>query len=216
MKTNYSELKQFKHDIKSPIAALRTLTKLRSTWNASEQTVLKLAFERIENLIVNLENEETYKSCRPFTLAKDLLKEKRILIKGKSISLKLNFEREARYAICNIQPSEFKRILSNLVNNSLESIDDRGFVVLKGVLKNDKLFISVLDNGHGILSDDLSNVTKLGWTQGKSSGQGLGLYHAKETLSKWSGKLHINSIFNLGTKITLALPTKPTQLAIAV
>lgn len=215
MKTNYSELKQFKHDIKSPIAALKTLTNLNSNWDKSEHEVLISAFQRMESLIANLENEESYKNCRPYSLARELIKEKRILTKSKEASLKLNFEREARHAICNIQPSEFKRILSNLINNSLDSIDEGGFITIKGVLNGDKVFISVLDNGHGILSDNIENITKLGWSQNKSNGQGLGLYHAKETLSKWRGKLHIKSIFNLGTKITLALPVKPIKLPVA-
>jgi len=213
MRAKNLELKQFKHDIKSPIAALRTITSLNGSWRSNESEALKIAFERMESLIGNLENEEAYRNCRPYTLARELIKEKKILAKVHSVSLKLNFESDARHAICNIQPTEFKRILSNLINNSLESIDEGGFITLKANLSGGNIFVSVLDNGHGILSDDIENMTKLGWSQNKTNGQGLGLYHAKETLSKWRGKLHIKSIFNMGTKITLALPVKPSNPA---
>ena len=48
-----------------------------------------------------------------------------------------------------------------------------------------------------------------GFTHGKENGTGLGLYHAKTQIENLGGKVEISSTVNIGTTLTLLIPTAP-------
>ncbi len=213
---SHLQVKQFKHDIQSPIAALKTIVKSNESWNNSQQKVVDLTIQRIDELVKSLQSpEECYSQSNIYTTLKEIIKEKETTHSIKRCRFIIKFDAQAKSALCDVQPIELKRLLSNILNNSLEAIEEDGLIKIKAHINDKALCLSIIDNGHGISKEYINQITNLGWSHRKTNGQGLGLFHAKKTIEKWKGNLKINSVFNLGTKIILNLPIGQTRLSIA-
>jgi hypothetical protein len=107
---------------------------------------------------------------------------------------------------CSIQTTEFSRILSNLINNSVEAFEKSGKVTVFLKAEQNKILITLVDNGKGIPETILRKLGNRGETYGKIGGTGLGVFHAKTTIESWGGQLKIASEVNRGTQICISLP----------
>ena len=98
-------------------------------------------------------------------------------------------------------PGELRQVLSNLIANSLDAMDDRGGTIRLVVreatgLKNDYtrgIRITVADNGSGIPPDVLGRVFEPFFTTKIDTGTGLGLWVSKELVEKQGGHLRVRS-----------------------
>ncbi|OGR68739.1 MAG: hypothetical protein A2X40_05165 [Elusimicrobia bacterium GWC2_65_9] len=105
---------------------------------------------------------------------------------------------------------EFKRLVSNLVNNAVEAFGDgHGSVNIGLASSGGCALVSVQDNGKGIPPDVLAKLGRRGETHGKAGGSGLGLYHAQTSAESWGGSLEIASEVGKGTTTTVILPLSP-------
>jgi hypothetical protein len=111
-----------------------------------------------------------------------------------------------------VQPTEFGRVLSNLINNAVEAIHDIGLVEVILTATADHVFLTIRDNGVGIPQELLPLLWEKGRTHGKVGGSGLGLYHARSKITEWGGSLSIESKLGQGTTLTIQLP-RPTAPA---
>ncbi|WP_127717777.1 HAMP domain-containing sensor histidine kinase [Halobacteriovorax sp. HLS] len=213
------KLKQLKHDIASPLAAIKTVTNLNGNLGLTEKKLLEASVKRVEALIESLKpTEELYKGTNIYSCVNEIVNEKSMTLQRKNLKLITKFDMQSKEAICLIQSTEFKRVLSNLMNNSIDALDNqenKGLIKLKAKVENSNLYLSIIDNGHGISKEYVNQVTNLGWSHRKDHGQGLGLFHAKKSIENWNGQLKINSVFNLGTKVTVIIPIEPFKLSIA-
>lgn len=98
------------------------------------------------------------------------------------------------------------RVVSNLVKNSIESIDGTGTITLSASLIDDALTVKVQDTGLGIPEDLLPNVFTPFFTT-KETGTGIGLSYVKETVEAHGGAVDIHSEEGKGTVVTLHFPT---------
>lgn len=107
-----------------------------------------------------------------------------------------------------VNPAEFKRLISNLINNAIEALPKKtGIVKIDLKAKLDKTVVILIeDNGAGIPKDLLSKIGFRGATFNKSGGSGLGLFGAKELIQQWGGELTIESQEARGTKVCVSLP----------
>ena len=105
----------------------------------------------------------------------------------------------------------FKRALSNLIENAVEALPKAGKIQILSKSVDGKIIIDVIDNGKGIDETLLPRLAERGATFGKTQGSGLGLFHAKQTIEEFHGKLEIESKLGFGTTVRMTLPkaTKP-------
>ncbi|MDQ0111369.1 sensor histidine kinase [Paenibacillus harenae] len=97
-------------------------------------------------------------------------------------------------------------IVENAVNYGLEQMIDTCSIRIQAFDENDKLFISVTDNGPG-MEEQL--VAKLLSGEVKTKGSGLGLKNIEDRIKLLYGDaygIHVESKVNGGTKVTLMLP----------
>ena len=138
-----------------------------------------------------------------------IITEKRIEYRDK-INVTINFDQtnESYGLFCSINPTEIKRILSNIINNAVEAlINQKGSIEIRLFqCNNSKIHIEIIDNGKGIPQEYINQLGIRGNSFGKVTGSGLGLAHAKETLEILGGTLEIRSKIDQGTVITLILP----------
>ncbi|WP_298370024.1 tetratricopeptide repeat-containing sensor histidine kinase [uncultured Lutibacter sp.] len=102
-------------------------------------------------------------------------------------------------------------ILRNLLSNAIKFTNKGGCVKIDSVLEENKVLISVKDNGLGMSSDavkNLFNVDNIGSKTGTANeqGSGLGLVLCKEFIAKHDGEISISSKINEGSTFTFTLP----------
>lgn len=202
---------QVAHDVRSPLTALNLIINSLKDVDEEKRVVLREATNRINDIANNLlskpnkDDLETTSELLP-ALVDSIISEKRIEYRSRG-DIKLELSLENSYGIySNVSAGQFKRILSNLINNSVEAIRETGgriSVRFEQDLNFAKLIIE--DNGKGIPESVLSELGKAGKTYGKTKGNGLGLAHAKEMLAMWNGQLEIASQLNKGTRVTIYL-----------
>ncbi|MDD4976853.1 MAG: sensor histidine kinase [Bacteriovorax sp.] len=105
------------------------------------------------------------------------------------------------------ETNELQSVIDNLIDNSVEAIEDNdGVIALQVNVNNRQIKIQIKDNGKGIPFDILEKLMDEGGSYGKVNGTGIGLVHAKETLEKIGGKIKIDSTLGHGTTVTLLIP----------
>ncbi len=113
-------------------------------------------------------------------------------------------------AFAQVDSTELKRVMSNLINNSVEAFSNQKGQIAVVVKKlNESTTIIISDSGKGIPSHLLEQLGQVGVSHGKehtASGSGLGIYHAKKTIERFGGQFQIESKEGQGTTITMTLP----------
>jgi signal transduction histidine kinase len=204
---------QLAHDIRSPLAALDMMASNMPELDDSKRILVRNAAARIHNIANNLLdrnfNRDNNVSTQMFSsLIRSMLFEKREQYKD-SPKVSIHETVDNTYgAFAKIQINDFKRMLSNLVDNAVQAITGTGFVRIALSQNKYNVVIEVFDNGKGIPAENLQSVTQKGFTKRKD-GSGLGLYFVSQKLKEWGGSLEIQSTVNAGTSVKMYLKKEP-------
>jgi signal transduction histidine kinase len=99
------------------------------------------------------------------------------------------------------------RVVTNLIRNSVEAIDEKGTIRISTHSLNETIVLSISDTGRGLSSNDAKQVFNLDFTKGKKAGTGLGLAIAKELVAEEKGTIEFYSEGpGLGACVTLSFP----------
>jgi signal transduction histidine kinase len=202
---NHQQLQQAIHDLKSPIYAIQNMVE---DLEPKTKKLIETGLERMEAILHGLSQPLSQSTLLEKVELRDLLQE---LIEEKQWEYKLfdgiYLQLKAPLATHSLAYKQgLKRALSNIINNAVEAIGEQGVIELnlyKGVTTN---IITIKDNGRGIPSRLLSQVTKRGVSYGKTHGQGLGLSYAKEIIELCGGSLTLSSQQSFGSEVTIILP----------
>ena len=211
---------QVAHDIRSPLAAINTAVSDVSSIPENKRIMIRNASNRINDIANNLllqsknnfnepNNSTTETDIFPeliFVVLDNIVAEKRYEYYKSQISIQLNVSSCSYNCFSNINLASFKRVLSNLINNSIEAINPIGSVIICLKCDDNTVDISIDDNGCGIPQEILPKVTEQGFSYNKKNGAGFGLSYAKQYVEKLNGKMLIHSEINVGTKVTISLP----------
>jgi signal transduction histidine kinase len=207
--------KQVAHDIRSPLSAINTaLASIKNSIPENIRIMIKNAARRINDIANNIlfqsrntelaieENDNVFPELI-FVAIDNLLSEKRY--EHSKTNILFDIAEDSYSCFSEINLASFKRVLSNLINNSIEAIRSDGCIKLS--LKNCNKFveISITDNGCGIPEEILPKITEHGFSYGKESGAGIGLSYSKHYIDKLNGTFTIDSKLNIGTKVKIIL-----------
>lgn len=216
---------QVSHDIRSPLAALNTALKNLSHLPEDQRILIRNAVRRINdianNLLVEYRNDNQndsnkqrvdsqQHSMKPELLASlldTLVSEKIAQINNPSIELDLDIHEEAFGTFVSLDAIQFKRVISNLLNNAVEAIEGAGKIILRVIRQLDRVILEVHDNGKGIPADKLDKIKQGGTSYGKKAGSGIGLATAIEFFKQIKGDFDLTSELGKGTTLTIDLPT---------
>lgn len=225
---------QVSHDIRSPLTALGLVTHqlpqipeekriiIRSAVNRindiANQLLQKSREERLNKSIDTVKNEPVkvaeLKTELLGPLVDGIISEKRVQNRDYP-EVEIGCELKSSYGLfVSINPVEFKRALSNLINNSVEALPNkRGSVTVDIISRHDTVMVTIADTGSGIPEDVLRKLGDRGITHGKegsASGSGLGIYHAKQVIEATGGTFEIKSKVGVGTTVILFFPKAKT------
>lgn len=216
--------KQLVHDIRSPLQALSVLvgTLPEESLGASNKKTIEKITERISGIAESLlsrkwsrETDDLKKIERKtpktelISCVQDIFKEKQLQYsKRGEISLQLHAPKN-RESFAALSSIEFKRALSNLIDNALESIDVEGSISLEVEIEDSEALIFITDSGRGIPESILKNLGKRGVSTKSRKIAGLGIFHAMQTIQSAQGKIEFESKVGQGTTVILRLPLLP-------
>lgn len=215
---------QLAHDVRSPLVALDLVIKDIANIPEEQRIMIRNSTSRIydiaNNLLANYKDKSldisdvSYKKSSELIadLVLSVVSEKRSQYKNHPIDFLITIDNTSRSAFSNISPSEFKRVISNLLNNSVEALEckSRETIGIELLSQSGCVALTINDHGCGISPDLLQKIiTGVGETR-KKNGNGLGLPHAIRMVEEeWGGQFVIQSHPNEGTKIEIIL--KQTQ-----
>jgi PAS domain S-box-containing protein len=110
---------------------------------------------------------------------------------------------------------KLKQILLNLLSNAIKFTPDGGTVLLKAVLQDDGVEVSVIDTGIGIEPEWHQKIfeefIQVGHSLQKREGTGLGLALTRKFVELHRGRIWVQSAKGLGSTFTFTLPFTPTM-----
>ncbi|HMT02812.1 MAG TPA: PAS domain-containing sensor histidine kinase [Burkholderiales bacterium] len=222
---------QVNHDIRSPLTSLQILTsKFAYLFPEDERNTFNTAITRIIDIANNMmnyfkpkvevENEILSEENSPLLVSIELLEilaEKKYEYIKNSIEFRHNFSQRGNFIFVNIDPRAFGRMISNIINNAVDSLeDDEGIVEVKLNVEDEIVEIVIEDNGKGMLEvikNKIMNNEAI--SAGKKDGHGIGLTQVRQVLERSGGELDIESKIGEGTKIILTFPKAATPNWIA-
>ena len=213
------------HDLKSPFNSILGFSQLLETNIENNDQEERLEFiqiirESAENTLKLLENllewakSQTGKiKFNPEIISLEYLFSEAINLadssaKNKNITISIaEGDNIQIYADSNM----INTVLRNLLSNAIKFTPKNGKIVLKGILKDNEVWVTVWDNGIGIKSENIAKLFKISETvssQGTENeiGTGLGLILCNEFIEKHNGKIWVESELGKGSEFKFMLP----------
>lgn len=215
------------HDVRSLLASLSSILRRSEKLPLQEKELLEAVASRIQNLaddtvaqyrkIFNFKRNEFETLDQ---LVSTLVKEKKVLKDSDvTFDVRFNIKEPISLKALPLTQTQLERVLSNLINNSLEAIDEKeggkiviDFSLSHGAFEFSNLRLRVSDNGKGMSEETLQKVRTQGGSYGKESGTGLGLAYVRQTVSEIGGRLRLESALNEGTSATMIIPLKAIEI----
>ena len=102
-------------------------------------------------------------------------------------------------------------VFSNLISNAIKFTNQGGEIKISCKESNNRLTISVLDNGNGISEENVNKLFRIDQnysTKGteNESGTGLGLILCKELITQSNGEIYVESTLGKGSNFQFVLP----------
>jgi len=199
------------HDIRSPLQTIKNCVYLmKKTHN--------------DPLLTNIEDQLKY-TVELISRFEDKIKTDRIKLEYCSIpelienimfsfsinkNIKVIRSISSNIPLMRIDGFQFKRVLVNIINNSIQAMPQGGKLLISAEIKKDALELSVADSGIGIPEDKLQGVFNPFYTT-KKDGMGLGLSFCKSMVEEHGGTIEVVSEENVGTTIFIRIPIVPAD-----
>jgi signal transduction histidine kinase len=219
---------QVAHDVRSPLAVLKTVVHDKRDAADEDGVLIRVAVERITGIVntllaqrykpllprVRLSDQSDASTLEPITpvavcdVVKSIIHQKRAQFRAMDGCTIIADYREGQAAeLVLAQRNELQRLLSNLINNAVEALDQKlGVVTVVIHFEPSFAVLTIQDNGKGIPAEVLPSLMQRGRSFGKPAGSGLGLYHAKTCVESWGGSILLRSQIGVGTSISVRIP----------
>jgi signal transduction histidine kinase/FixJ family two-component response regulator len=207
-----NKIKQVAHDIRSPLEVLKSLQSEIQALPEESKRKVQMCISRIEEIALNLlrNNKGIFQTQEQseelFSLVESIWVEKKIEFREINVNISLHHDPNELGLFSIVKRGDLKSIISNLINNSIESFNgNKGIVSLSVTSFKSKNIIKVSDDGHGIPLDIMPSIFTKDFTT-KKTGNGIGLYNAKQDIEAVGGTIEFESKIGIGTTFTISLP----------
>ena len=141
------------------------------------------------------------KECDLDNLIGTAIELSRVYANGKNI----NFENKNSQTI-NILADEnkFLTVLINLIKNAVESIEEKGDIIINTEIEDEVVKIIISNNGNTISEDTQDKIFEEGFST-KASGSGLGLVICKKTLEEQFAQLKLKKSDEISTEFEITV-----------
>ncbi len=199
------------HDLKNPLASIRGLGQLGMMTSASKRE--RSYFERIIKQVDSLNNSvvdllSIFKPEKPVRVNPDLIiteiiEEMKPACDISNITLVLKTDNKSDI---NLHVKVFRRAMENLIKNAAQALPDGGKIEIHINDKEDRILISIRDNGPGI-PEQIKKSLFQPFVFRRKDGTGLGLYMVQHAITEvHGGEIWFESELGKGTVFYISLP----------
>jgi signal transduction histidine kinase len=214
--------RQVAHDIRSPLSTLNSIAAAMNNSDNEKSELIRQVVAKITSIAEDLllqskeitsrkiVTSDVRQSCLVNHSIYTLVTEKSLEFEDKSVIAQIVLRPTAVSDDVRIplSPSDFSRILSNLINNSSEAIQDNPSIFIEASQDESWVRILITDFGKGIPPEVLEKLQQEPLSYGKDSsgGNGIGVFNAAQILKRVGGRISIQSKVNVGTQVILTIP----------
>jgi len=201
------------HEIRNPLAALRGFTQIQQENNPNIKSYYPIMIEEIDRINSIVDDLMYIGKPKKIKFEKSSMEE----IIAYTLSITQQQAERQRVTVETIMAGplprlecdekQLKQVFINLIKNAIESMPEGGRVQIhvKVIEKQQKLSISIQDEGIGIADEDILNLGEPFFTT-KKDGTGLGIMVTNQIIKDHLGEINIQSLLNEGTKVEVILP----------
>ncbi|MDP2035904.1 MAG: ATP-binding protein [Ignavibacteria bacterium] len=220
------------HEIKTPIATIRTLAEnLKEGWVTGKEKqreyfrLIEREAERLTHLVENILDfsriERAQKSYRMENTSvgdatKKAIERFRLLVDGQGVVIKENIENNL--PLFMLDAEAYEQVLLNLLDNAVKYSCENKLIEVSAKHQNDYIIIEVIDCGIGISKKDCEKIFEKFFRSPmpdgrKIPGSGIGLTLVKEIIEAHGGKITVESEIGRGStfKLFFALSNNDKQ-----
>ncbi len=149
------------------------------------------------------------KSCDIIKIVEDITLSVADYIEEKNINLIFDTDTEEKVILCD--PDKVERIILNLLSNAVKFTPEGGHIYVNIFIENDKIILSVKDNGIGIPSE-MSELIFERFVQVDKTytrdreGSGVGLSLVKSLVEMHGGGISVKSVLGEGSEFIVSIP----------
>lgn len=207
------------HDLRAPLASVLGLLNLSGkSENIGEvKNYLGMMEKRVHSLEAFVKDITDYARNNRLhvnntvvdlhEMARDIWESLRYTLGAEDITFTINIPHDFKVVL---DPTRLHTILSNLISNAIRYHDHRKenkYIQLSCQQTEGSFALHVEDNGQGIDPQYQKRVFDMFFRANETStGSGLGLYIVKETITKLSGSIQLESVPRVGSTFTLKFP----------
>lgn len=204
------------HEIRNPLNAIGTIVQqLDKDFEPAENneeyhSLAGLVYREVKRINGTIQNFLRFSRPEPihkhFFEVKELIDEIEqqysLVLKEKSIefSVDQNWNGEVDW-----DKNQIKQVLINLIQNSIEAIENAGKLSINIFNENNIIAITLSDTGPGISKNDLERIFDLYYTT-KAEGTGIGLSIIQRIVSEHGGMITVESKEGEGTSFVIKIP----------
>lgn len=208
------------HELKTPLTNIQSHLEamIDGIWEPTEERLLsvKEEAERLSSLVSDMQKLNKYDESS-IKLKKDNVNISDIICfvifqfsnLAKSKNIKIEYEKKNINLYCD--KDKITQALVNILSNAIRYSNEGSTIFIEEGLKDNKVIISIEDQGIGISEEDLKYVFERFYRADKSrtratGGTGIGLTIVKSIVSSHGGEVKLESKLGEGSKFTIILP----------
>ena len=208
------------HELKTPLTNIQSHLEamIDGIWEPTEERLLsvKEEAERLSSLVSDMQKLSKYDESS-IKLKKDNVNISDIICfvifqfsnLAKSKNIKIEYEKKNINLYCD--KDKITQALVNILSNAIRYSNEGSTIFIEEKLKDNKVIISIEDQGIGISEEDLKYVFERFYRADKSrtratGGTGIGLTIVKSIVSSHGGEVKLESKLGEGSKFTIILP----------
>ncbi len=208
------------HELKTPLTNIQSHLEamIDGIWEPTEGRLIsvKEEAERLSSLVSDMQKLNKYDEAS-IKLKKDNVNISDIICfvifqfsnLAKSKNIKIKYEKKNINLYCD--KDKITQALVNILSNAIRYSNEGSTIFIEEKLKDNKVIISIEDQGIGISEEDLKYVFERFYRADKSrtratGGTGIGLTIVKSIVSSHGGEVKLESKLGEGSKFTIILP----------
>lgn len=198
------------HEVKLPISSL--VLKCHNNKDKYDEEFLSIVRKLdnyIDQVLYYVRSEETEKD---FVISEVSIKDiiKNVVLKNKDDLLENNIKLEVDVNKLKISTDSkwLEYIINQIINNSIKYKKEKNSIIkITAIEENNKVVLSIYDNGIGIPKSDINNIFKKSFTgtngRNKIKSTGMGLYIVYNLINKLGHTIEVESIQNEYTNVLI-------------
>jgi len=197
---------KIRHDIRSPLSAIKNAVYfIRKNPKMTEQ-MLESIDKSVDKALILLEElkpltQDIAPNIEPVSFNK-LLDD---TLSQVQLPTNIFVNKEIEEVTVKVDPDMMRRVLDNLILNSIQAMPDGGTLSFNICQSQDSLNVRITDTGIGIPPESYDKIFKPFFTT-KLGNVGLGLSFVKRAVEAHNGTIQINSTLDVGTDMLIKIP----------